>query len=388
MKQSTLAKCKEYEYQILESLDISRYQCLVDEIYLTEKRYIHYVQINAVKMTKNNVLLMAHGYLGSNIGFYKMYQALKDHFHIISIDLPGQGLSSSEKNKDLPKSCEGWRNYFVHNISAFLEKIGVEKVNILGHSMGSWVLTHFLKLYPDKVQKVFLLSPGGMHHENEQFTNRITEFKKTRPWYMKMVANSVLSKTFKNKNGPLDYWFLWGLKGYIAKKIYTGNRLGLSKEHQKFFVPLYQEIFKSNPSSNKCLGYVFNEGPMSDLPLMPIFEEFSKSKEINLYFGRHDWMDYQLTQQIVEEKDLNIKIQFIENCDHQIVFQNPLGAAEAVLNDFYFEIEEENEEANEEPTEKLEIQENPENKREFKENLKLRKQKFEKADNYGGFEKD
>ena len=161
MKKDNLEKCKHYERLILKAQGFTEPEFEVDECQLSQSAHIHYVRIKTTKQTKNNVLLMAHGYMGSNISFFRLYKLLKRDFHIFSIDIPGQGLSSSRN--DIPQSAQGWVDYFVSSIKAFCDKMGLERVSLCGHSLGGFVVTHFADAHPSMVQYLYLLSPGGVH---------------------------------------------------------------------------------------------------------------------------------------------------------------------------------------------------------------------------------
>lgn len=330
MNQKELEECKNYERQILRAKGLQPSHFKVSECPLTETDFIHYVQIKKTKQTPDNILLMAHGYMGSNIGFFKFYQALQNDFHIFSIDLPGQGLSSS--TEETPKSADAWVDYFTSNVKRFVDKMGIKRFSICGHSMGAFVLTHFASRFPEMINEVYLLSPGGVNFENPEFEEKKKNLVKGINCMKRGVMQSMANSIFKDKKAPLSLWYLTLFRGSFAKMIYGGKRLGLDKEEQKFFIPLYQSIYKSKPSSDKCLGYIFKEGPMSDRPLMKVFEKLHDKKRIVIYYGRRDWMDYQYTMKQLEQKELDIDVDFVNDCDHQIVFQNPLEAAQMMIN--------------------------------------------------------
>lgn len=330
MKKKELEKCKELEREILREKGFADSEFVVAEEPLGGEAFLHYVRIQKTPATADNILLMAHGYMGSNIGFFKLYRALAEHFHIISVDLPGQGLSSSLK--DTPTSAQAWVDYFVSSLQRFCDRLALARVNVCGHSMGAFVLTHFAQRNPARVADVFLLSPGGVNRENPQFLQRKEEFMQSRGAFMRCLGRKVSSKIFKDKCAPLSIWFFGWFRSSFAKMIYGGKRLGLDEREQKCFIPLYKSIYNSVPSSDKCLGYLFNEGPMSDRPLMPIFEALHAKMNFFLLYGAFDWMDHRFTREQVERKELEVDIAFVDKCDHQIVFQNPEGAAHLILS--------------------------------------------------------
>jgi pimeloyl-ACP methyl ester carboxylesterase len=51
--------------------------------------------------------------------------------------------------------------YQVDHIREFMDVLGIEKANIVGHSMGGWLATLFAYESPDRVNKLVLVAAGG-----------------------------------------------------------------------------------------------------------------------------------------------------------------------------------------------------------------------------------
>jgi len=51
--------------------------------------------------------------------------------------------------------------YQVDHIREFMDALGIEKANFVGHSMGGWLATLFAYESPDRVNKLVLVSAGG-----------------------------------------------------------------------------------------------------------------------------------------------------------------------------------------------------------------------------------
>jgi predicted alpha/beta superfamily hydrolase len=256
-----------------------------------------------------------------------MYQELKDKYHIISFDSLGHGLSTYEK--ETPQSTQEWVDYFVNSVKAFADKLKLEKFNIMGHSLGGFIMAHFANKHPEMVQEIFLLSPGGVNRENKNYEKRIENRFENANWFMKKAANSMLNKIFVEKQSPMDHCMAKLFRGTIVKRFY-GDRLGLSKDDQKLFGKLFSIFSSYKPSSEKCLGYLFNKGPMSNRPIMPILKKFHKKKNIIIMFGSSDWMDYKLTTKIINEDDLDICVETVQNAGHQLIFQNPKSVCQYI----------------------------------------------------------
>ncbi len=77
-------------------------------------------------------------------------------FRVLLVDQPGFGLS------DKP-AVEG--NYFTfsaHKLALLLDELGIERVHLLGNSLGGGTAARFALLYPKRVGRLILMGPGGL----------------------------------------------------------------------------------------------------------------------------------------------------------------------------------------------------------------------------------
>lgn len=77
-------------------------------------------------------------------------------FRVIIPDQIGFGKSSK------PQSYQFSFSQLAENTKAVLDELKIEKVIVLGHSMGGMVATRFTLQYPEKVQKLILENPIGL----------------------------------------------------------------------------------------------------------------------------------------------------------------------------------------------------------------------------------
>ena len=81
---------------------------------------------------------------------------LSAHFHLVIIDQPGFGSSS----KDIPLD----KSYFATSAEAVKEvlaSLGIAKAHFLGNSLGGGTSLRFALDYPDMVDRLVLMGPGG-----------------------------------------------------------------------------------------------------------------------------------------------------------------------------------------------------------------------------------
>lgn len=97
--------------------------------------------------TGDKNILFLHGYLETLYIWKDFEELLPESFHCISLDLPGHGLSGTH-----PQSND--MEFDADVVAGVLDKLSINSVNIVGHSMGGYVAQAFLKKYPDRVNSI------------------------------------------------------------------------------------------------------------------------------------------------------------------------------------------------------------------------------------------
>lgn len=112
-----------------------------------------------------SVLLFLHGFLENlNIwdGFYK---ALSEKYRLISIDLPGHGLSDViAETHSMPLMAEV--------VKTVMDKCEVKEFVLVGHSMGGYLSMEIAASYPEMLQGLCLFHSHAMADSEEQKENR------------------------------------------------------------------------------------------------------------------------------------------------------------------------------------------------------------------------
>ncbi len=102
------------------------------------------------------VLVLLHGSNASLFTWEPWSHTLSDQFRVVSVDLPGHGLTGAVPNKDY--SQEG----MVRFTQEFADKLGLTKFAIAGNSMGGGVVARFAEEHPDRLTALILVDAGGM----------------------------------------------------------------------------------------------------------------------------------------------------------------------------------------------------------------------------------
>jgi pimeloyl-ACP methyl ester carboxylesterase len=101
-------------------------------------------------------LLLLHGSNASLLTWEPWSKTLSDQFHVVSVDLPGHGLTGAVPDGDY--SQEG----MVRFVLAFADRLGLKTFALAGNSMGGGVAARFAEEHPGRVTKLILVDAAGM----------------------------------------------------------------------------------------------------------------------------------------------------------------------------------------------------------------------------------
>jgi pimeloyl-ACP methyl ester carboxylesterase len=104
------------------------------------------------------VLLLIHGITSSSATWDPVIAALAEHAHVIAPDLLGHGESDKPRaDYSLGALASGLRD--------FLERLGHDRVSVLGHSLGGGVAMQFAYQFYEHCDRMMLVSSGGLGRE-------------------------------------------------------------------------------------------------------------------------------------------------------------------------------------------------------------------------------
>lgn len=81
----------------------------------------------------------------------------------IVLDLPGFGRS------DKPDDVNYDLDFFVSSLHGFLDKVGIDRCTLLGNSLGGAIALGATLAYPERVEKLILMAPGGVEERATYF---------------------------------------------------------------------------------------------------------------------------------------------------------------------------------------------------------------------------
>lgn len=145
---------------------------------------------------KGNPIVLLHGFLENKKMWAEYVDFFSEKYRVITIDLLGHGASD----------CLGYVHEMEENANAVnevLEHLKIEKVTILGHSMGGYVALAFAELYPAKIQKLVLQNSTSKEDSAEKKLNRTRAIKAVKQNYITFVSLAIANLFSENNRERL-----------------------------------------------------------------------------------------------------------------------------------------------------------------------------------------
>ena len=144
-------------------------------------------------------LVLLHGYLETMYIFNELIEALKPHFRIITMDMPGHGLTDYA-----PAGPDGERvntlSFCASVVVGVLDKCGVEKVVLAGHSMGGYVALQILREHPERVERAILLHSHPYPDSPQKIADRGREKEYVAQGKLLTVADLSIPNMYYSEN--------------------------------------------------------------------------------------------------------------------------------------------------------------------------------------------
>lgn len=147
------------------------------------------VKVHYTDTGKGRVIVLIHGFLGSHEIWSDFVKKLSKSYRIITIDLPGHGQTPA---LGYYHSME----LLAQSIKSVLNKAGVRRYVVVGHSMGGYASLAFAELYPENVSGLCLFHSTAYSDSEEKKKDRnrvIRLVKKEHKYYVSEVVTTLFA---------------------------------------------------------------------------------------------------------------------------------------------------------------------------------------------------
>ena len=158
----------------------------------TPKHYLNMLSIKSQSPSPGAPppAVVLHGY-GAGMGFffpnYPTLATWAGHrgTDIYALDWLGMGRSArvpfhvKSKRDDIAGRVHEAESFFINSLEDWRDKMGLEKMTLIGHSLGAYFSVAYALRYPTRVHKLILLSPAGVPHDPNNLTEASRELTDT-----------------------------------------------------------------------------------------------------------------------------------------------------------------------------------------------------------------
>jgi len=283
-------------------------ELLSDYDFQGHKITLNDLEVNYIKEgSGEKTLVFVHGLSSNADAWSKNIEALKTTYTCVALDLPGYGKSSKPDVNYTP-------TYFAEVVFQFIEKLKLQNVVLIGHSMGGQASVKLASQHPETIKKLILVAPAGL----EQFSEASA----------KMMASFLTEESVKNTS-----------EAQIVKN-YALNFYEQPEEVSKIIADRIR-IIEASDFDAHCNAIVKSVSGMLHDPIANDFQSLSQPTLV--IFGDQDmlipnrYFNPTLTTKTVGEIPLNqiknSRLEFVENAGHFVQFEKPLEV-NALIEEF------------------------------------------------------
>ena len=204
-------------------------------------------------------IILIHGLLGSLENLNMVAKSLKENFRVTNIDVRNHGLSF-HKNSMTYKEL-------ALDIVELMEKLGIERSHVLGHSMGGKIAMELALAHSEKVDKLIVADIAPVdypsHHahiieglqsinvENiktrKEADNQLSQFVDEVGIRQFLLRNLVIKEeklSFKCNLDYIEQCYQDIMKGYQGEQTFTGDTLFIKGGSSNYITTEHRDIIK------------------------------------------------------------------------------------------------------------------------------------------------
>lgn len=295
---------------------------------LKEDLNIHGVRVEAIGEQDTEALLseypivLLHGYMNGALYYYRNLVGLTKHFHtVFSLDLLGWGLSSRPTFTPLNDSVQATEDVFVESLEEWRKSQKIDKMVLAGHSMGGYLSVAYCERYPERVERLILLSPVGVPEDanKNRRASSWTRWAVQQLFHMGATPCSVVRRLPKKQG-----------RGYIER--YVEHRLPAvedPEEREALTDYLYYNV--TLPGSGEyalqrlLTPFAFAKDPMVHrIPKL-------KVSNVSFLYGAVDWMDASGGLEVERNSNQKVSVYQVPNAGHLLMLDNWLDFEAAIV---------------------------------------------------------
>lgn len=339
----------------------------------TPKHYINTLSMESTSPspTAPPPAVLLHGY-GAGLGFYfrnlvpLAQWAGRRGSAVYALDWLGMGRSSrvpftiKAKRNDTPNRVAQAEAFFIDSLEEWRQKMNLEKMTLVGHSLGAYFSVAYALKYPTRVNKLILLSPAGVPRgpDSSMPEKELTDGADTQPGGRAYPATPEKVQTLKEEQkaekskeptATRVFKYLWeeGWSPFqvVRSSLFWGPMLvgkyssrrfqGLTDEETRDMHDYILNITLAKGSGEYCISHILAPGAHARMPIVDRIDALKIP--VTFVYGDHDWMDpsggAESVERLRKAGNGRGRQYTIGNAGHHVYLDNPKAVNDLLIKE-------------------------------------------------------
>jgi pimeloyl-ACP methyl ester carboxylesterase len=273
--------------------------------------------VSAIEAGTGSPIVLLHGLGGGAAIYFRIMKLLADRFRVISVDMPGMGMSSRPEFE--AEDVQTAEAFFVEPLKRLFDSLGLTRVTLWGHSLGGYIAGAFADAYPEQVEKLILVSAVGVASRplDLQVDERYS-YSCLERGFINLVTylweeNIINPSKILSCSGPMSKSLLSSYMDQVLKRI--------DKVTRKCIIKYIEMINLLPPSGELALHLFFKPGAWANWPLSQRLKDFASP--ILFVSGIKDWVTCDGGLETAQLSPYIVQVTIVEKSGHHLYIENP-----------------------------------------------------------------
>ncbi|KAF8820487.1 putative Abhydrolase domain-containing protein 4 [Cardiosporidium cionae] len=215
-------------------------------------------------------------------------------------------------------------DYFLDSFEAWRDAMKLEKMILVGHSLGGYLSVAYTQKHPTLVHSLHLISPIGLPEAPPLSTfSRIRKNLSPPKKCFAYILSALFRSAWKNGYTPFSLFRLLGsnamgiLRKGFERRLKSSNNVHVSEAFIKYL--FYSNLLSR--CSDKAITTLLRHDAFARKPLGNVIKALNVP--VCFYYGQSDWVSSETAENLVLENSAMCKLEFISSSGHLVNVENP-----------------------------------------------------------------